>query len=445
MSSLYLLTQGSFKYNFLVVIIFFLFLGALFGYFDEEGSRLHVKLSSDDRPKWLLAIMSSASRSARRNIIRQTYQKMYPSQDYTFRFILGNWSSVWDPILKAENDTHGDIWCMENFMNEGDSSANAIKPMLFYQWLAGAKIWERESNERERPANVEKGHITKYGGGPPMGSYKWVSKVDDDSWLNLPLFYDEYMKARLSDEEASTPSPPRVAKQRWDLNTVSSISNDLQWRDVNSSQHTTQRAEEGMKKKVGNAYANQSPSALQTTNTTLTLIGRPMSWERPYNYTSGRFYTMSWPLLTTYARLFAANPIANQSEDILTGRLLYENHIPHNLVPIADARAFDAGWEGLVGNDSLVVHALKSDERFLECASLFDEKGFRVNGAGEKGVNGLTTYNGTIKETDKHHPGKGKDETDPAYVMDEERKKAAIGRESDRRRKGNSRRLARAF
>lgn len=168
--------------------------------------------------------------------------------------------------------------------------------------------------------------------------YDLVSKVDDDNWLNIPSFYKTFIAPRLPSGEKYNPN-------------------------------------------------------------TLTVIGRPMSWGKPYTYTSGRMYTVSWPTLEFLAGKYAADPgfdfeAHHLAEDMLPEYFLYTDKIEHEFVPVELEQAWDIGLEYLVNNETMLIHCIKHDERLLEISTMFDDWG-RWNG---KLINGLTNFNRTMKE-----------------------------------------------
>ena len=129
------------------------------------------KTSTD--PQWLLAIFIAPDRFIRRDIIRSTWASRYQHLPYDFRFIVGNYStSPWAPLIDAENSTHGDIWCLEDFGPETHETANLNKNMYFFNYMV-----QHQGTRTRR--------------------YDFVSKVDDDNWFNVPPYYDAFMAPRL--------------------------------------------------------------------------------------------------------------------------------------------------------------------------------------------------------------------------------------------------------
>ena len=128
----------------------------------------------------------------------------------------------WAPLIDAEIATYDDILVLEDFIPDDKETANHIKFIALCDHLARQ---EKKTGRR----------------------YDFVSKVDDDNWLNIPPFYDTFIAPRL----------PGGEKYRTDG---------------------------------------------------LTVIGRPSTWGRPFTYTSGRMYTVSWRVLEFLGSKYAADP-----------------------------------------------------------------------------------------------------------------------------------------
>ncbi|KAL9102663.1 MAG: hypothetical protein Q9163_002217 [Psora crenata] len=261
-------------------------------------------------PKWLLAIFLGPSKAARRAILRSTWATRFPNPAYEYRFILGNYSnSAEAPSIDAENATFGDIWVIEDFMNENPETANSIKNMELFKYMV------------------------KYEG-IRLRRYDFVSKVDDDNWLNIPPYFDAFIAPRLP----------------------------------------------------GGVKYNPSHN--------LTMIGRPMNWGQDYVYASGRMYTISWPLLEFFAKKYTMNPLTGKTEDEVAGLYLYEDQVVHEYVPVELEQAWDIGIEYLVNNETILIHCIKDDETLLEVSTMFDDHG-RWNG---KRIHGLTNFDRNMKE-----------------------------------------------
>ena len=129
----------------------------------DLGSSLKSQKSSGGG-KWLIATMCPASAFSRRNVIRSTWQRLYKNEAFEPRFILSEYESVWEPLIKKENETYGDIVKLDG-LDPSPQVSNRIKAMeLFKHLVAQGK------------------------------QYSFVSKVDDDSFLEAGKFYDEFLE-----------------------------------------------------------------------------------------------------------------------------------------------------------------------------------------------------------------------------------------------------------
>ena len=197
---------------------------------------------SSDHPRWLLGIMLPPHKFLRRATIRSTWATRTPNPSYNYRFVIGGYKHLsWAPLIDAEIATYGDILVLEDFIPDDKETANHIKFIAFCDHLS-------------RQAKT---------GGP---RYDFVSKVDDDNWLNLPPFYDTFIAPRL----------PGGQKHRSDA---------------------------------------------------LTVIGRPFNWGKPFVYTSGRMYTVSWRVLEILGGKYAANPSFDYETIQLAEDMLPEVHL----------------------------------------------------------------------------------------------------------------------
>ena len=173
-------------------------------------------------------------------------------------------------------------------------------------------------------------------GGP---RYDYVSKVDDDNWLSIPPHYKTFIEPRL-------PGGPKYKPNIW------------------------------------------------------TVIGRPFNWNKPYSYTSGRMYTVSWAVLEFLGAKYAKDKDFDfedhgLAEDMVPEHWLWEDKIEHEFVPMEIEQAWDIGLEGTIDNDTILIHCIKTDERLVKMNTLFDDNGM-WNGKLE---NGLTNINRSMTET----------------------------------------------
>ena len=79
---------------------------------------------------------------------------------------------------------------------------------------------------------------------------------------------------------------------------------------------------------------NATPSQLRT------IIARKL-WIDDFNYSGGQFYTMTWDLVELLSKSYHENPIQNEREDILVGRLLHKANEHWHLENLPNEVAFD--------------------------------------------------------------------------------------------------------
>ena len=230
--------------------------------------------------------------------------------------MVGNYSNTpWAPLIEAENATYGDIWAMEDFKDENYKTANRVKNMEYFSYMAKQQ---------------ELGRIRKY---------DFVSKVDDDNWLNIPVYKESFITPRLPGGEKYQPGE-------------------------------------------------------------FTMIARPFAWGMDYVCPAGRLYTVSWPLVEYYARKYAAHSERSHkdppTEDQLMGWYLQEDKLDLEWAVMEYEQAYDVGVEYVVTNntDTMMAHSIKSDQQMLEIGGLFDDNG-KWNG---KKLEGVTNFNRTTPE-----------------------------------------------
>ena len=113
--------------------------------------------------QWLIATMCAAKSQTRRNVIRATWQTLYQNPLFKPRFILSDYDTLWEPLIKRENETYGDLVKLEG-LDPSPTIANRIKAMELFKHL------------------VTRGE-----------EYAWVSKIDDDAFLEADKFYKQYL------------------------------------------------------------------------------------------------------------------------------------------------------------------------------------------------------------------------------------------------------------
>lgn len=260
-------------------------------------------------PTWLLATISPYSSQRRRNIIRATWQSLYANPDFQTRFVIANPPPLWHPLIKHENDTYGDLIVL-NHLEESAHIANTVKTVEFLKLLV--------ANSKAPRSDVP---------------WKFVSKIDDDSFLEAERFYHLFLSERINQKH----------------------------------------------KDDGNG----------------TLIARRLTRsDRNFSTPGGQFYTLSWDLVRLVAETHARNPIADLPEDMLIGKLLYDAEARFEFVELDDGQAFDVedglmrvgmGKEvlGPINGAAINPHKMKDDETYLRVAELFGKDGFVGDSGGE--------------------------------------------------------------
>jgi hypothetical protein len=245
---------------------------------------------------WFLATPSAAAFSERRAIIRSTWQAMYNSTNLTLRFVLARIDPEYASQIHAENQTHGDLISL-SWLDEDYYIANTIKPIEFFRYLI-------ESNQK----------------------HQFVSKIDDDSFLNVPAFWDEYIEPRLFNDNYGP----------------SLIGRKMEYFGDDSDNY--------------------------------------------FIYPGGQFYTMSWEVMEIVVEQFARAPDVNQHEDVLIGKLLNEAGANYTFVPLDNRQAFDYDpdiddpeeWGHKVFEGAINPHRMKTQKEYLAVANLFDEYGLNL-------------------------------------------------------------------
>ena len=111
-----------------------------------------------------------------------------------------------------------------------------------------------------------------------------------------------------------------------------------------------------------------------------------MHWDPQYSYPGGQFYTVTWNILLALARLHATNPIDDEHEDVLVGRLLYEGGVTFELVTLSNQQAFDLDednlnewdWSHNVMDGAINPHKMKDDEAYLRVAAWYGDRNFTL-------------------------------------------------------------------
>jgi hypothetical protein len=275
-------------------------------------------LKSNAAPVWLIATISPAHGIQRRSIIRNTWQRLYKNDTiFTSKFVISNPGPIWQEAIMAENATFGDLIILPH-LEETGAVANSIKSIEFLKYLT-----------TQQPRK-----------------WAFVSKLDDDSFLDAHAFYEQYLHPRLA-----APLPPHP---------------DLE---------------------------DPLSSPLNRT-----IIGRTLHRGK-YSYPGGQFYTMTWDIVKLLAQLHSENTIRDEHEDVLVGRLLYEAGEKWEHVDLPNSVSFDYSdkeargdgsawakpnadlekWNHAVGPGAINPHKMRNDETYLNVAACYDELGLRLN------------------------------------------------------------------
>jgi hypothetical protein len=162
--------RNSFIYSLLGVIT--IILSGIIIYFlykRDEDYRTSIYARDVLHNYWMIGTIIAYYDQDRRDIIRNSWQRLYGRYNATFRFVIGRPSEEYMPIIRLENSTYGDIICIchleENFHN-----AATMRPVEFFRHL----------KEHSQP-------------------YTYVSRIDGDAFLNVAAFWDKYLKPNLAD------------------------------------------------------------------------------------------------------------------------------------------------------------------------------------------------------------------------------------------------------
>ena len=90
-------------------------------------------------------------------------------------------------------------------------------------------------------------------------------------------------------------------------------------------------------------------------------------------------------MTTRLVHLYTLNPIADEHEDVLIGRLLNESGESWELVELDNRKAFDYdekntdvwAWSHAVLEGAINPHKMKDDQTYLKVAAMYDSHGLR--------------------------------------------------------------------
>jgi galactosyltransferase len=264
-------------------------------------------LENTQKPIWVIATSSPAHSLQRRQIIRLTWQTLFRNHSlFTTRFFISNPTALWETCIAQENATHGDIIILKD-LEESPTIANTVKSIEFLKYLT----------------SQAKDH-----------QWRFVSKIDDDSFIDPNAFYHKYLVPILNSK-------------------------------------------------------TQAP----------TILGREL-YSGAFRFPGGQFYTMTWPLAEKLSTLHRQNPITDELEDVLVGRLLFEAQEEWTLITLPNSVAFDYNddlgqvingkktawakenadldvWVHAVGPGAINPHKMRRDEEYLRVAACYDQNGLK--------------------------------------------------------------------
>lgn len=256
----------------------------------------------------------------RRTVIRETWQKLYRNTSTTeMKFVLSNPDPDWDDIIAAENATHGDLIVLHH-LEENAHTANTIKTVEFFKHLT----LNEEQTKR----------------------WTFISKVDDDSYLDAKTFYNQYLQPLMTHNSS-------VVMLDEDIPTVPAI-----------------------------------------------VIGKKLHLqETTFNYPSGQFYTLTWDMAMLMSTMQLKHNITTD-EDVLVGQLLSLSEVPYTLIrlPYWEAHEIRWGagvkvdgretvwadekdnlntWTHSIGPSSINPHRMKDDKGYMMVAACYGPDGPR--------------------------------------------------------------------
>lgn len=219
---------------------------------------------------------------------------MYHRNFLTFRFFVGHVDPRYERFIQHENSLHGDIISLPWVDDTSAAVVNSIKPAECFEYLVQNDMY-----------------------------HTFVSKLDDDAFLNVPGFWHDYLSPRLQ-----TPGGSYLIAR-----------NDTQ----------------GVR--------------------------------RPYVVPGGQFYTLTWDLVQALVDEYPRHPRLEYMEaGPHTGFLLAQSGSDFEFVQLDNDVAFDydargrdpRAWSHRVMEGAINPHRMQWDEEYLEVASYFDEQGLNM-------------------------------------------------------------------
>lgn len=274
---------------------------------------LDVFKKSQKNPPWLIGTSITASAFQRRTLIRGTWQRLYNDPDrWTTRFFISNATDLLRPLIQAENETFGDLHMLEQ-LYDSKETATSVKPFEWFKYLTS------------QPE-----------------SWEFVSKMDEDSFLDAKTFFDEWLEPM-----RGGPEPPSG-----------------------------------------------------------TLIARTLGPHSQYDFTwpGGQFLTLTWDLVQILSEFYTTHGVPNglRDDDVLVAYYLMQSGVNYTFTDMPSNTAFDwnrdsklkddeldspwskegtslMDWSHPVGEGAINPHKMKDDKDYLQVAACFDENGLKLN------------------------------------------------------------------
>jgi len=115
----------------------------------------------------------------------------YKHYNITWRFFLSRPDEAYEDLIQSENKTHGDIVILRDIEDTRDN-ARQRKPFGFFRYVE-----------------------------EQLGKFKYVAKMDDDAFLNIPMFMEMYMTEEHLNQDKNIIA--RMIKQEVDHNCMEPI------------------------------------------------------------------------------------------------------------------------------------------------------------------------------------------------------------------------------
>jgi hypothetical protein len=223
----------------------------------------------------------------------------------TLRFVLSNAGPEFTEAIEAENATYRDIAPL-SFLEGNHATADSL-PLEFFSHLVSTKQ-----------------------------KHAFVTKIDDDSFLNVPAFREKYLVSRLKSRKSHAVIFARP----------------VNW-----------------------------------------LAGKD-NFPADFVYPAAPFYTLSWDLVEavvneyTNATKRAISEASHKtlSGDVLLGNLLRESGVDFTFLHLANREVFEYapwlnnpnGWGHRITEGAVIPQRMRNDEEYLEVARVFDSQGLNL-------------------------------------------------------------------